>query len=143
MQRLMPLFLAFLGACATQVPTESSRTARFPVFPAKLFEAFEKACTTPAQVFASPSPLIVECREYLDLDATASAILQFDGTTADLPQLVIRFTTWPDGTGYLLRTDTYLNVPQKNGGPVRVIFQNSRYERKLVALYRLTGGVAE
>jgi len=97
----------------------------------------------PAQKYQRFSRNLAECREYLDPESTAAAILSYDGTTDDLPQLVIRFESWPDGQDYLLRTDTYLNVPQKSGGPIHVIFPSNQYDRSLKHLYRVSGGVPE
>ena len=143
MRPLMPMLFAVLGACATQNAGESSGTARFPEFPAKLFTALEGTCADPAQKYVRISRNVAECREFLEPQATAAIILSYDGTTENLPQLVIRLTARPDGQDYLLTTDAYLNVPQKDQRIVHVAFPSHGFDRALQELYRNSGGVPE
>lgn len=143
MRPLMPMLFAVLGACATQNAGESSAAARFPEFPAKLFAALEGTCSQPAQQYVRLSREVAECREFLDPQATAAIILSYEGTTGNLPQLVIRLTARPDGQDYLLTTDAYLNVPQKDQGILQVAFPSHGFERTLQELYRRSGGVPE
>ena len=143
MRPMMPMLFFVLGACATQYSGESSGTARFPEFPSKLFIALEGTCTQPAQQYVRLSRDVAECREFLEPQATAAIILTYDGTTESLPQLVIRLTARPDGQDYLLTTDAYLNVPQKDQGVINVAFPTHGFERTLKELYRRTGGVPQ
>ena len=143
MRRLMALLLAVPGACATQGSTDFSYTARFPEFPGHLYRALEESCSEPAQKYQRFSRNHAECREYLEPEATAAIILSYDGTPEDLPQLIMRFKSWADGQEFLLRTDAYLNVPQKSGGPIHVVFPSGQFNRTLKQLYRLSGGVPE
>lgn len=143
MRPWMPLLFAILGACATQNPAQGSYTGRFPAFPGEFYDALAKSCTSPAQQFARHSRSVAECREYLDPESTAVAILQYDGTTDDLPQLVVRMSARPDGAEFLLRIEAYLNVPQKSGGPVHVVFQDAALDRQITTLFELTGGTLE
>lgn len=146
---LIPV-LVVLGACATQDVAAGSGKARFTEYPETLFAAIESACTDPAQSFsrstATQAPDMVECREYLPPEPTAAIILKYDGTPRDLPQLVIRFSTQPDGPGstqYLVENDVFLNVPQKTGRPLQVRQIDPRMRRTLDALYLRAGGVPE
>jgi hypothetical protein len=143
MRPLMPLMFAVLGACATQGGGNSSSTARFPEFPAKIFSALQRTCSKPAQQYTRVSQNVAECREYLEPEATAAIILTYDGTTDDLPQLVLRMVAQADGPEYLLTTNAYLNVPQKNQGAIRVVYPSPHFDRTLGKLYRQSGGVPE
>ena len=143
MRQLMPLLFAILGACATVQETESSGTARFPEFPTRIFSALERTCSEPAQQYTRLSHNVAECREFLEPEATAAIILSYDGTTANLPQMVIRLSTVADGSEFLLTTDTYLNVPQKDHGAVHVKFPSAQFDDTLDDLYRASGGVPE
>jgi len=140
MRPLMPLIFVVLGACTAQNVADSGDTARFPEFPTRLFSTLEGTCTEPAQQFQRISREIAECREYLEPQATAAIILSYDGTTADLPQLVVRLTARAEGQDYLVTTAAYLNVPQKDKGVRRLGFSSPHFNRELQALYRLTGG---
>jgi len=143
MRPLLPLLVALLGACATQDPAISSHIARFPSQPGELYKALEMSCTQPGHFFTRPARNIYECREYLDPEDTATAILLYDGTTGNLPQLVLRLTERPDGGDYLVHFETYLNVPQKSGAPVHVVYPGRVYDRQVASLFRIAGGVPE
>jgi hypothetical protein len=137
------LMLVVLGACATQDAVAFSGKARFSSYPDALFDALEQACGTPAQSFTRPTKDSVECREFLPPESTAAIILQFDGTTTDLPQLVIRFQAQRENQDYLVENQFFLHVPQKSGPPLRMQPSDSRYSRKLNALYKHAGGMPE
>jgi len=140
MRPIMPLIFVVLGACTVLDTSQIRDTARFPEFPARLFSALQATCTEPAQQFRRISREIAECREFLEPEATAAIILSYDGTTTDLPQLVVRLSARAEGQDYLVTTATYLNVPQKDNGVRRVGFASPHFNRDLQALYRLTGG---
>lgn len=144
MRPLMPLMFAVLGACATQGTGNATGTARFPEFPAKVFSALQRTCSKPAQQYTRVSQNVAECREYLEPEATAAIILTYDGTTDDLPQLVLRMVAQADEPdGYLLTTNAYLDVPQKNQGAIQVVYPSPHFERTLNRLYRQSGGVPQ
>jgi hypothetical protein len=143
MRPLMPLIFAVLGACATQDVVDSSGTARFPGFPAGIFSALQESCSNPAQQYTRLSQNVAECREYLEPEATAAIILTYEGTTDDLPQLVLRLDAQADGSEYLLTTNAYLNVPQKTQGAIHVTFPSRHFDKTLKDLYRQSGGTPE
>lgn len=132
-----------IAACTPQDMGELSGKARFSEYPDSLISALEFACTGPAQTFVRSNRESVECREYLPPEATAAIILSYDGTPTDLPQLVIRFQTAPDGQDYVVRNDVYLNVPQKSGPPLHVRQHDARMSRLIADLYRRAGGLPE
>lgn len=134
------LLLLPLAACAVQEAPTSSGKARFAEYPELLIAAFESSCTGPAQTFSRPERDLLECREYLPPEPTAAIILNYDGTTKDLPQLVVQFRTRADGTGYLVENSVFLTVPQKSGPPLRVEREDARLSRTLDRLYRRAGG---
>ena len=135
--------LLVLASCAPQDVAVSSGKARFASYPDTLLAAFETACTGPAQQFSRIDDDLVECREYLPPEPTAALILGYNGTTEDLPQLVIRFRTIANATGYLVENDVFVNVPQKSGDPIHVYQKDSRTLRRLDQLYLRAGGIPE
>lgn len=143
MRRLIALCLVALTGCATQDIAVSSGKARFASYPTSLIDAFETACTGPAQQFSRIDANLVECREHLPPEPTAMLILSYDGTTEDLPQLVIRFKTTPNASGYVVENDVFVIVPQKTGEQLRVYPDDKHLLRSLDALYRRAGGVPE
>jgi len=143
MRPYMPFILAVLAACTTQGSETASHSARFPAYPSDLFSAFEQTCIDPAQTFSRPTRHSRECREYMDPETTAAVILKYDGTTEDLPRLVFRFTAQPDEKEYLVTFDAFVNVPQKSGGPVHVVFVDPAVDRHLASMFRTVGGVPE
>lgn len=147
MRPFLPLFFAALGgalaACATSNPQAISHSARFSTPPKNLFGAFEKSCSGPAQTYLRLGPNAGECREYMSPEQTAFAVLNYDGTTDDLPQLVILIAAQPDGTEFIVTIQAYLNVPQKTGGAVHVVFPSSQYSAQLTSLLRMAGGDLE
>lgn len=143
MRPYMPLLFAVLGACAPQGSGNASHSARFPAYPSDLFAAFEKTCTDPAQTFSRPTHNSRECRGFMDPETTAVIILKYDGTPEDLPQVVFRFTARPDEKEYLVTFDAFLNVPQKSGGPIHVVFANPAVDRHVASMFRTVGGEPE
>ena len=143
MRPLMPLIFAVLGACSTQNVGGSTGTARFPEFPTGVFSALKNSCSAPAQQYVRLSPTVAECREYLEPEATAAIILTYEGTTDELPQLILQLETRADGTDTLLTTNAYLNVPQKTQGAIHVSFPSDHFDRTLKELYRELGGTPE
>ncbi|MDU9003750.1 hypothetical protein [Sedimentitalea todarodis] len=137
------LLVVVLIGCETQDMVTSNAKARFASYPDSLIAALESACAGPAQTFLRPTPDAIECREYLPPEPTAAIILTYDGTTSDLPQLVIRFQTNEDTPGYLVENDVYLSVPQKSGAPLHVRQRDPRLNRVVNALYQRSGGVPE
>lgn len=137
------LLLVVLMGCTTQDVVEPSGNARFPEYPTDLIAAFKAACAEPSQTFLQPTREVVECREFLPPEPTAAIILSFDGTPADLPQLVIRFRTRQDAPGYLVESDVFLNIPQQSGEPLELRQEDPALGRTLANLYKRSGGSPE
>ncbi len=113
MRKAWALFLVCLVGCTTQDVAPATGDARFSDYPETLITAFRAACEGPAQTFSNPKPNLFECEEYLPPEPTAAIILNYDGTTDDLPVLVIRFRTTKESAGYLVEND--LNRPSFGG----------------------------
>ena len=143
MRLALTLSLVVVTACTTQDIEPPSGKARFADYPDTLFQAFESACGGPAQTFNRPGPDTVECREYLPAEATAALILNFDGTTDNLPELVIQFRAEAADAGYLVENDVFVSVPQKTGQSVQVRREDRALMRTLDELYERAGGVPE
>jgi hypothetical protein len=141
----LPVFLApfALIACALTPPEAPSGMARFPGYPQALFDAFRQSCTGPARDFVVTDRNSVECRELMPPDVTASVLLAFDGTLEDLPRLVVRFEAEPQAGSYLVSNEVFVNVPQRQGEAVRLLFTDPRLRRDVAALYARAGGVPE
>ena len=133
----------FLAACAPQDVGPGSGKARFTEYPQMLFDAFRETCTGPARDYRSSGPRSAECRALMPPQITAAFILEYDGTTEDLPRLVIRFQAEPDAGTFLVSNDVFVNIPQRRGGPRQVPFQDARLRRQLDTLYLDAGGVPE
>ena len=141
----LPVLLApfALIACTVPAPELSSGKARFPGYPQALFDAFRESCTGPARSFVVTDRNSVECRELMPPDLTASILLAFDGMLEDLPQLVVRFRAEPEAASYLVSNEVFVNVPQREGDAVRILFTDPRMRRDVAALYARAGGVPE
>lgn len=139
---LIPMIL-FLAACAPQDVGPSTGKARFSDYPQPLFDAFQASCTGPARSFTSDGPNLAECRELMPPKITAAFILEYTGMTEDLPRLVIRFRARPDEGSFIVSNDVFVNVPQRDGGPRQVPFEDPQLRRQLDLLYINAGGVPE
>ncbi|WP_144389823.1 hypothetical protein [Phaeobacter sp. 22II1-1F12B] len=71
------------------------------------------------------------------------AIMAYEGILDDLPRLVLQFHVEPDEPGYLVQFDSYLNVPQKTGAPLRVFYRNPTVTQTVNKIMRVAGGVPE
>ncbi|MEX0349561.1 MAG: hypothetical protein AB3N15_09050 [Paracoccaceae bacterium] len=110
-------------------------------YPTQLFDVFETACNGPAYTFTRVSKDVYECRELLPPPEAAATILTYDGYPEDLPQLVIRFSASDATPGYLVDAELFLNVPQKEGLPQRVVPGDPRINRRMSRLLSMAGGV--
>ena len=141
----LPALLAALAlaGCATPAPETESGKARFSGYPQALFDAFRESCAGPARDFVSTDRHTVECRELMPPDLTASVLLAYDGTLEDLPRLVVRFRAQAQQTSYLVTNEVFVNVPQREGSAVRILFNDRKLTRDLARLYTSAGGVPE
>lgn len=73
-------------------------------------------------------------------EATAGAILRYGGTIERLPESVIRLRLVPEGTGFLLATASYLEVPRASGDVLRVVFPDPVLDRRMRAVLVNLGG---
>lgn len=141
----LPVLLAPIVLLACTVPTAEppSGMARFPEYPQALFDAFRESCTGPARDFVVTDRNSVECRELMPPDLTASVLLAFDGMLEDLPRVVVRFRAEPRPPGYLVSNEVFVNVPQREGDAVRLLFTDPRLRCEVAAFYIRAGGVPE
>lgn len=143
MPRLNLLPIVVLGACVTQDVVEFGTKARFATYPKRLFAALEASCADPADTFRRPARDTVECRSYLAPSTTAALIIEFDGTTEKLPQLVLRFEAARETPGYVVNYDAYIDVPQSSGPGVRVSQQGPEVSRRMAEIFTVSGGQPE
>lgn len=129
-----------VSGCAQQPTDPSSQKALFQNSPDQLLQAFKQRCSEPPASFVKKSDSHLQCRINMSPDATAAAILSYDGHVNDLPQIVIDLTTSPHEDGVVVQIENYLNVPQKTGPDLHVITQNPRTGRMLSKLFSNSGG---
>jgi hypothetical protein len=132
--------LLITTACAQQTTQSSSRSAVFEQTPDQLLLAFEQKCSEPAASFVRKSDSHLQCRINMSPDATAAAILSYDGHVNDLPQVVVDLKTTPHQDGVVVQIENYLNVPQKTGSDLHVIMQSPRVGQSLTRLFSGSGG---
>ena len=75
-----------------------------------------------------------------DQPAEAALIIGYDGTIEDLTPYVIAFDTEPSETGYIVRNEAYIRVPQLDGGEVRIKTPDRRRARDIRKIFTAAGG---
>ena len=123
----------------TSGPYHASR-AYFAAYPERLLETAAATCSTPSDTVVRPRRGWVECHRLMPPEATAAAILRYDGTVADLPQLVISLRSDPSDGGYVVTNENYLRIPQTDGSAVHVVQPDPRVSRAMQELFRKSGG---
>ena len=143
---IAPLCLLF-AACSPPPPPPApvagplpEVAARFEVAPTRLITALERLCTSPAQRITRPAPGVLECRMLLSPEATAGAILRYEGTIERLPESVVRLRLVEDAEGYLLASAAYLEVPRATGHLLRVAFPDPAMDRRMERVLENLGG---
>ncbi|MDF1708163.1 MAG: hypothetical protein P1U72_08715 [Paracoccaceae bacterium] len=146
---IAPLILLLAG-CAPAPPPPAPAAgplpevvARFETPPARLVTALERLCTTPAQRITRPAAGVIECRMLLGPEATAGAILRYDGTVERLPESVVRLRVTEDAQGYLLASAAYLEVPRAAGDVLRVVFPDPAMDRRMARVLEKLGGTLQ
>ncbi|MEM1004066.1 MAG: hypothetical protein AAF496_01115 [Pseudomonadota bacterium] len=134
-------FLPLIVACAPQDVPLASRSAQFSQYPQSLFDTFETGCAGPGETFRKVGNRSFECSEFLPPDTTAFLILNYDGSTVDLPQSVMRLTSTQNSTGYRVDARLYFKVPQKTGSTVEVPVESERLDQAIGALFQAMGGL--
>ncbi|WP_368183633.1 hypothetical protein [Aestuariibius sp. HNIBRBA575] len=114
--------------------------AHYETFPAALFAGMSYSCSEPGQTLVRPNANEIRCESYLEPDATAGAILEFNGTVDNLPKFVLSLISQPASSGYVVTADTYLRVPNPNGQVAKVRFEDREVTQDLHELFELTGG---
>jgi hypothetical protein len=141
MRKLIYLAPLFLFGCVSvgglQLPVTK---AYYPNTPTELFTAVAEACLESTQRLERPSDSIVECHEALSPDLSAKAILRYDGKPDQLPELIIRFTSTKDATGYLVENQVFISVVQKDGVTKLVPLETPNTSANVARLFKRTGG---
>ena len=121
------------------VPAGASQ-ALFTSRPAALFEAAGAVCSAPGQTVVRPNANQVRCESLPNPESAAALILQFDGTVEALPKFVIAFTGAPAAEGFIVVADTYIRVPQRDGGAQQIRFPDPALKQDLQTLLTQAGG---
>ncbi|MFQ6548976.1 hypothetical protein AADZ90_013540 [Aestuariibius sp. 2305UL40-4] len=145
-------YLAFLmlplAACAPPVDVAQfavadrpgAQAAYFSEYPSDLLDAAQEACSGPGDEIRRHQGDSFSCEMLLPPEATAGIILEYDGNLEDLPRFVFRFDTEERGSGYLVTTDNFVRVPQRDGGTIRIRLRDMRLERRMAILLTQAGG---
>ena len=128
------------GSFARGTQPDGSPQAYFEGRPANLFFAASAVCDGPGQNVVRPNENEVRCESLPDPESAAALILQFNGTVEDLPKYVIAFSGQQDAVGYLVTADSYIRVPQRDGGSQQVRFPDERIEAELSRILQDAGG---
>lgn len=135
-----------VAGCAPPVPVQTMPDGMpvvqmiFDAPPVKLFTAVEAVCNRPDQRVLRGHDDMVECRRLLPPEGAAGAILGYDGTITALPESVLRFDSETLPHGHVVRASSFLAVPQRQGGVLRVAFPDARVDRALTRMLRDLGG---
>lgn len=152
MVRSIAVVLGLLGlsACTEAVPTspagiERARaggapTALYDAFPLQLFDAHAQVCNEPGETVVRPSYSEIRCEALMPPDITGSLILEFDGTVEDLPRLVTAFIVQDAEDAFLVIADSYIRIPQREGGIREIRLNNPEMQSTLRELFRRSGG---
>ncbi len=97
-----------------------AQQAFFPEFPDALLMAAVQSCVNPNQRLRQPDAESVICESLPSPEGAAALILTHNGTVENLPRLYTTFASRPSGEGYVVAGDTYISVPQRTGGVVRL-----------------------
>jgi len=131
--RFIPLLVCILTAACAQTTTsgvafgvadkpDGAQQAYFDAFPEELFARAQQGCDGPGQNLVQPRLGQVNCESLPDPQTAAALILQFDGTVEDLPTFVISLSGQTDAAGYLVTADSFIRVPNRDGGVQQVRF---------------------
>ena len=126
--------LLLLGACgatrqtmpvaAMPGPDQGIQQAFFSEPPDALLLAAAEACVEPGQFLLRPGPGRVTCESLPTPEIAAALILRYDGTVSELPRYVISFAADPLPQGYLVTTENFIRVPQRQGPPLLIRLQD-------------------
>jgi len=126
--------LFLLGGCgaarstASEVaaagPDQGIQQALFTERPDNLLWAASEACAAPGQFLLRPGPGRVTCESLPTPEIAAALILRYDGTVSDLPRYVISFAADPVTGGYLVTTENFIRVPQRQGPALLIRLQD-------------------
>lgn len=132
-----------LAACeqpVTDPGAPSVASARFDQAPPILDEATQMACDDPGSELVRPRPGVIQCRLLLSPEATAAAILTYDGSIEDLPRLVISLSTQKARTGDVVTGCAFLMIPLKDGSVRRVVHNDRALDARLRRMLAAVGG---
>lgn len=124
---------------ATQQPLPEQR-AIFAEPPDDIFDALREGCMSPTQRLVQVSDNVIECRMLMPPNATAGAILRYDGTIDALPELVIRLRLEQVAGGFELGAAQFLEVPRAAGGVLHVVYPDPVLDRRLQVILTALGG---
>lgn len=124
----------------TSAKQNLDQRAFFDDFPTPLFAAAGQACNGPGDLLVQEARGRLRCEVLPDPPAAAALILGYDGTIEDLPTYVIAFDTEPSETGYIVRNEAYIRVPQLDGGEVRIKTPDRRRARDIRKIFTAAGG---
>lgn len=111
--------LAFLAACTEPplpaTPPSGAQQALFATYPGAFFDDFAASCRASGATVVRPGADELRCESLPDPGLAAALILEFDGTVEALPVFVDRVYVEPVSEGFVVTTDSFLRIPQRDG----------------------------
>jgi hypothetical protein len=139
--------LLALSACAPTLhgATEAAlrggaQQAYFENFPEVLFLAIAETCAGPAQTVVRPNRDEIRCETLPTPQDAAGLILEHNGTVENLPRFIYGVKSVTSGDGRIVTADTYISVPQRDGGIRRIRLRDAHLEAEMREILILTGG---
>ncbi len=136
-----------LAACAAPRPPPAAirqplpeQRALFAAPPKEILDTLREGCMSATQRFVQVSETVIECRMLMPPNATAAAILRYDGTIDALPELVIRLRLEKVAEGYELGATQFLEVPRAAGDMLYVVHPDPVLDRRLRQILTGLGG---
>ena len=139
-----------LGACGTNrpggnvaAPTSADQGVQQAFFaepPDALLLAAAEACVEPGQFLLRPGPGRVTCESLPMPEIAAALILRYEGTVSELPRYVISFAVDPLPEGYLVTTENFIRVPQRQGPALLVRLQDPLITQAFGNMLTAAGG---
>lgn len=120
--------------------TTPSVTALFAERPALFLDAAATACAAPGQTALRPDPDTLSCESLPEPDAAAGLILAYDGNLEDLPRYVVRFSGAARADGYVMRAESFIDVPRRDGTHVEIRPDDAAVFESFAALLTRAGG---
>ena len=141
------MILGVTASCSPRIAPSSTdapgrQSALFETFPGTLFEAISAGCQSEADTLFRVSETELVCESLPSPQAAAGLILQFEGDLEELPTFVTTLQAIERLEGFVVTTEYFYRVPQRNGDIAIVRFSQPRIESTVRRVFASAGGKA-